>query len=845
MVAAMDPMATAPGPEGEAARTSASGAGRGLRSQVAVAGLVLGIVVACVFALLLVAIAGLRDATRDADRAGEVSIVARDVQEIVLDAERASHGFVISDDDAFLEPLRSARRRFPARARALRGALGDGRRSGGANTPIVRDVEGYLRYADRVVAVARRSQQRGRAFVAAGEGKRRVDTLNAELSALIAAQRAAARGREDAADARARTALALAVGGIAVSGLIFALYAAYVTRSIVVPVRRVGIAAQRLASGQVRARVRDARSMRGEPGAMARSFNAMADALEHTRDELEAQNAELEAQGSALREQRRELEAYAAELEAQRSELEQTLGELEAEKARMDVSYDFGEIVAAETRFKPLADLILTRVADNADAELGLLYVRDAKRDHALALASSRGVDPADVPERVEPGVGLAGAAVAGRPVVGPPEAGGVRLRFDGVEVSVCHELHVPLVQSGSVFGVLTLARLSEPEFSAAERDLVSHLADQSAVALAKVVALRDARRREAITRAVLDAAPNAIGLFDDRGRAVLANGPMAEVIAALGEDAVPAEVSAGEVVRDELSPPGSGRVLARHTARLDDDEDTARGRLVVLRDVTAEREAERLKDEFFALVSHELRTPLTSVIGYVDLLRDEAARADAGDPAAEQRARFLGVIERNARRLLRLVSDLLFVAQVEAGRLALERADVDLAAVARESIEAAAPAAAQAGVELRAEVAEVPVLRGDRDRLAQALDNLISNALKFTPAGGRVTIGLRAGGDRLALDVGDTGMGIPAADQERLFERFYRTADATRAAIPGVGLGLSIVWAIVEGHGGRIALHSAVGEGTTFTIELPLHDGALPPHPPALAHPPLRRSRR
>ena len=219
-----------------------------------------------------------------------------------------------------------------------------------------------------------------------------------------------------------------------------------------------------------------------------------------------------------------------------------------------------------------------------------------------------------------------------------------------------------------------------------------------------------------------------------------------------------------------------------------------------------------------------------------MELLRHEAAHADAGDPAAEQRARFVSVIDRNARRLLRLVGDLLFVAQVEAGRLALNHADVDLAAVAHESVEAAAPAATAAGVVLSADVRPLPPLRGDRDRLAQALDNLISNALKFTPAGGRVTVGLRADADRVVVDVQDTGTGIAGADQERLFDRFYRTGDATQAAIPGVGLGLSIVRAIVEGHGGQVALRSVVGQGTTFTIELPAPDRAVDDREPGAA---------
>ena len=116
-----------------------------------------------------------------------------------------------------------------------------------------------------------------------------------------------------------------------------------------------------------------------------------------------------------------------------------------------------------------------------------------------------------------------------------------------------------------------------------------------------------------------------------------------------------------------------------------------------------------------------------------------------------------------------------------------------------------------------------MPLVRGDRDRLAQALDNLVSNAIKFTPEGGRVVVRLMRGGRRAVLEVSDTGIGISEADMEQLFQRFFRTQRATTAAIPGVGLGLTIAQAIVHGHDGQISVQSQDGEGTTFRIELPL----------------------
>ncbi|MDA0183134.1 ATP-binding protein [Solirubrobacter phytolaccae] len=260
-----------------------------------------------------------------------------------------------------------------------------------------------------------------------------------------------------------------------------------------------------------------------------------------------------------------------------------------------------------------------------------------------------------------------------------------------------------------------------------------------------------------------------------------------------------------------------------RRRVAVDDDLSEALdaiGKLVaeVLERRRAEAEADRLKNEFFALVSHELRTPLTSIIGYLELVLEE----EAGEVPEEQR-RFLNVIERNARRLQRLVGDLLFVAQVEAGTLSLDRRDVNLESVVLEAVEAARPRAEQAGVELVAETEPLPALDGDPDRLSQVVDNLVTNAVKFTPTGGRVTVSSKRCEGAAVITVTDTGIGIPEDEQDRLFERFYRARGATDAEVQGIGLGLSIVRAIARGHGGEVSLRSEPGSGTTFTVELPI----------------------
>jgi len=227
-------------------------------------------------------------------------------------------------------------------------------------------------------------------------------------------------------------------------------------------------------------------------------------------------------------------------------------------------------------------------------------------------------------------------------------------------------------------------------------------------------------------------------------------------------------------------------------------------------------RELDHLKDNLISVVSHELRTPLTSILGYLELLDQDR------DQLTQRQRHFLGVVGRNADRLLNIVVDLLFVAQAHAGQMVLDRRPVDLSELVDEAVDAALPAANERQITVTVVPCVETAVRGDRQRLAQVLDNLLSNALKFTPRNGAVEVRLSAARDEVVLEVADTGIGIPASAQRELFTRFFRTDAAIAAAIQGTGLGLSIVKAIVDGHGGRVGVESAEGKGATFRVTLP-----------------------
>jgi PAS domain S-box-containing protein len=223
---------------------------------------------------------------------------------------------------------------------------------------------------------------------------------------------------------------------------------------------------------------------------------------------------------------------------------------------------------------------------------------------------------------------------------------------------------------------------------------------------------------------------------------------------------------------------------------------------------------------QFVATVSHELRTPLTSIISFLELIRTE------DKVLSPDGVRFLDIIQRNANRLLRLVGDLLLLSRIESGISPPEMVAVALPELVRDAVRNAAPAAAGYGVTLTADAGEGPGLRGDPLGLTQVLDNLIANAVKFSHPGDTVRVRATWAGGRWRIDVADQGIGIPPDEMDRLFQRFVRASNARTSGRPGTGLGLSVVKAIVELHGGQVTVDSVLDQGTTFSIHLPATPG-------------------
>ena len=258
------------------------------------------------------------------------------------------------------------------------------------------------------------------------------------------------------------------------------------------------------------------------------------------------------------------------------------------------------------------------------------------------------------------------------------------------------------------------------------------------------------------------------------------------------------------------------------HPDRLRDETGRAREGPAGARTDQAETEQQRKEQQqaqFLAAVSHELRTPLTSIISFSELLRGEASSLSADG------VRFLGIIERNADRLLRLIDDVLMLNRIEAGGLPLDLTDVSLPGLAADAVRSAAPAAARSGVTIHLDPGDGPLVQADPRRLAQVLDNLIGNAVKFSHVDGPVRVRLRYADGTWRIDVSDTGIGIPPEEAARLFGPFMRASNARIAGLPGTGLGLVIVKMLVEMHDGHVTVDSVLNQGTTVSVTLPAHE--------------------
>jgi PAS domain S-box-containing protein len=493
---------------------------------------------------------------------------------------------------------------------------------------------------------------------------------------------------------------------------------------------------------------------------------------------------------------------------------------------------DTGSLFSGELEPGAVLDEVVEQAPVLLRADASLIRLLDGDE---LVVAAAVGAGEAEiagsrVPADSRPG----GTVVSSRAPVAILEVAGDEALLAGEPLlghGYASYLAVPLLGAeGELQGVLAVLARRQRSWQEEEIEALVALAANASVAYAKAELYQQVALERERSVAILGNVADGIVAVDRDESIVLWNAAAERITGVPAEEALGRSVpdvlqrelrsESGSVAGDRLVPirRADNEVwLSLTEAVMRDPSGETAGRIFAFRDISAERVVEQMRSDFVSTVSQELRAPLTSIYGFAaTLLREDVEFEE------EERRTFLAYIESEAQRLTTIVDKLLSVARLDAGDLQLAIAPVDVRSVISDAVEGAR-AEAGAGHEFVVDLPEGPLAaRTDPDKLRQVLANLVDNAVRFSPGGGTVTIGASRRGETIVLSVADQGVGIPDAEQDRIFSKFYRVGDAQPG---GTGVGLFIAQGLVSALGGRITVRSAEGRGSSFVVELPARE--------------------
>ncbi|HEX9680838.1 MAG TPA: ATP-binding protein [Anaerolineales bacterium] len=550
-------------------------------------------------------------------------------------------------------------------------------------------------------------------------------------------------------------------------------------------------------------------------GSEALAVEAMrAGALDYLTKPFEAEHL-LAAVGRALADGRRWQSLVRAQADAQEGarRLERRLKELETLT-----------LVGRTVTVMLDLDKVLTTVVEAAvrltEAEEGSLLLLEGESGELTMRASKNFDEEFARTFRLRVDDSLAGRVIATGETVLLDESAPQKIKTSYLVHSL---IYVPLRVRGRTIGVLGVDnRKAGRVLTRDDVTVMMAMADYAAIAIenARLYERSEAARRKLET--VLSQTENGVIVVDPENRLLLINRAAQEAFRVDGDLIGRSIVEAFDDPRLLSLVRAPGNRPRREEIELDDGRTLNAqrtpiqgvGQAIVLQDITHLKELDRIKSEFVTTVSHDLRSPLTAILGYTQLI----AR---GGELNDQQQEFVRRVQLSVEQITELVTDLLDLGRIESG-LDTAKEKTPIAVLARYAVEGLRGVADARGLRLEVTMPEeLPMVMGDPIRLRQMIGNLIENAIKYTPSGGRVSVEGEAEADQVILRVRDDGPGIPPADQPYLFDKFYRASN-TPADLPGTGLGLSIVKSIVDSHGGRIWVDSKLGEGTIFTVVLP-----------------------
>lgn len=509
-----------------------------------------------------------------------------------------------------------------------------------------------------------------------------------------------------------------------------------------------------------------------------------------------------------------------------RGDLEATLAEtnlrLNERLQEINTIYTVGKSVASSLDVEEVLERAVVASVNLTRADAGFISLREDDQLLVRVAKGRRTQVPARLREETSDSVAWQ-VIRSGKPVMLQEET---RIAT-GLLVKAL--LYVPLqVPDEGTIGVLGVVNQVEDEpFTENQLFTLSSVADFAAIALSNARLFTERERERSRLSAILENAAEAIIVTDTANQLWVWSDTAAQIfqleIEAQGSPVTECiesseildlftEADGDHPVRNAEVTFKDGRIYNAQLSTI-----AGVGRVVVMQEITRLKELDRLKSEFVSTVSHDLRTPLTTIQGYVELL------SRAG-PLNEMQTSFVDKALSSLSHITELISDLLDIGRIEAG-YDLEMTPLRLDELIRSAGEAAEVAAAQEGIALSLTLPDHPMwVWGNRRRLRQVLDNLISNAIKYNRPKGWIKVGARHNADHFVVSVRDSGIGIPSQEQPRIFERFYRVQSVETEDVPGTGLGLAIVKSVVERHKGRIWVDSAYGEGSTFTFVMPVY---------------------
>ncbi|PZD97066.1 histidine kinase [Paenibacillus sambharensis] len=592
------------------------------------------------------------------------------------------------------------------------------------------------------------------------------------------------------------------------------------------PLSNLSLAASRFARGD-HAHF-DYQEREDEIGRLARSLETMMITLHSKEEELVAQNEELLAQQD--------------ELQMQQEELEHALGKMSENERFLQKRNLLVQSLANTLNKQELLDSIITNLVKLTGSDKGMIILTGNGGDYSAYGLSDKAAEHF----ANHYGESLMARAIQKRNLyIHEREATDAERAYhlDGIKVT---DTYVPVLgDNDEIIACLLLTKIGR-ELSDQEQEEISGLATQISLALAKLGIYEESEYQRQINHDMLNTIQEAVQLVDTNGLTLHVNRMWYEMfdlktcveyggrmeLADFNEllqkkvaepqaliqfikQVVKGEVAGVTSMNYELHEPVKRYVQIYYEPLYRGSE--LFGVLLVHRDITKEYEVDRMKSEFVSTVSHELRTPLASVLGFAELLLHRELKPD-------RQRKYISTIHQEARRLTTLINDFLDLQRMESGRQSYDMKPAKLGELVQEAMELQKVNVSSHNLIWKDEAREAIVF-ADRDKMLQVFTNLINNAIKYSPHGGKITIHLRTEKGRLLVTTQDEGLGIPADALPNLFNKFYRVDNSDRREIGGTGLGLAIVKEIINRHKGDISVHSVLGEGSAFTISLPLFE--------------------